>query len=116
MAQFEDDNEENKLDKVIDECLDEFESLTADSDEYRATAENLEVLYRAKKLDSEARLVEEQQANESKKLGKLKSLGIDPNVVITAVTSFVSIGMILLYEGNDVIHSKGLGFVMKPRS
>lgn len=85
----------SNLEKQIDDCLTQMKSVTADSPEYTRMAENLRTLCEAKT--------------------KERSLKIDPNVLISATVNLVGIGMILVFEGNGIIHSKALSFIAKPK-
>lgn len=84
------------LDKAIDSVLHEMESLTADSPEFERMVNQLEKLYKMKQSVAPAR--------------------ISPETVLTVAGNLAGIGMILGYEKANVITSKALNFIIKPRA
>ena len=88
--------EKSGLDKAIDSVLREMESLTADSPEFERMVNQLDKLYKMKQSVAPAR--------------------ISPEVVLTVAGNLAGIGMILGYEKANVITSKALNFIIKPRA
>lgn len=87
--------EPTKLEKAIDELVDELDTVTGDSDEYTKMVENLVKLT---KIASEK-----------------THINISPDTVLAVVGNLAGILLILNYEEINVVASKALGFVTKPR-
>jgi hypothetical protein len=88
-------NIESKLDEEIISALERLDRLEADSEEYGAVVERITKLH---KLKTEERL-------------KLPSL----DTVLIVGANIFGILWLTRYERENVITSKALGFVMKPR-
>lgn len=89
----------SRLEDTIDDMLVELKSHQSDSDEACTIVVNI------------TKLVEAQATLKSAD----KASAVSPDVVATVVGNLVGIGMILSYEHVNVITSKALGFVMKPK-
>lgn len=87
--------EPNKLEKAIDELIDELDTVTGDSDEYTNMVENLVKL--------------------SKIASEKTHIKINPDTVLAVAGNLAGILLILNYEQINVVASKALGFVHKAR-
>lgn len=87
--------EPTKLEKAIDDLLDDMDTVTGDSDEYTKMAENL---VRLTKIVSEKTKIQ-----------------ISPDTVLAVAGNLAGILLILNYERVNVVATKALGFVHKAR-
>lgn len=90
--------EPTALDKAIDECIENLKGFDPHTDEYAKTVKQLAEL--------------ENVRQQSKK--KAKSM-FTPDAMLTAGASLLGILLILNYERANVVATKALGFVSKPK-
>jgi hypothetical protein len=83
------------IDEAIDSVLFEMRGYTADTDEYAAMVDQLVKLHALKVKETRSR--------------------VSPDVVVAAVVNLAGIFMIIRHEQINVITTKALSFVMKPR-
>ena len=88
--------EKTELDKAIDSVLEEMSALTADSEEYAKDVKQLAELYKIR-------------AGERREQ-------VSINTVLSVGGSLLGIGMIILFERNNVVTSKALSFIIKPKA
>lgn len=88
--------EPTALDIAIDNLVSELAGYDANSEEYTAAAANLKVLVEAKALEPKPNVV-------------------SADTIAVIAGNLLGIVMILGFEKANVITSKSLGFVMKPR-
>lgn len=86
---------ETKLSKALDKALSELEKYQSDSDEYATIMEQIVKLHKMKEDE--------------------KPSTVDPNTVALIVANLIGIVMILKHERADIITSKAMSFVLKPR-
>lgn len=84
------------LNGEIDRVLKEIQDHKPNTDPYTAACNNLEKLYKMKTAEKQTRL--------------------KADTVVTVVANLLGIGMIVGFERANVVTSKALGFVMKPRT
>jgi hypothetical protein len=94
-----DEQKPSRLEDTIDNALVELSNHQLDSDEAAAIVVNI------------TKLVEAQATLKSAE----KASAVSSDVVATVIGNLVGIGMILSYEHVNVITSKALGFVVKPK-
>jgi hypothetical protein len=88
---------ESVLDPVIEELISEMKGFDGKDEEYTQMAYNLKVLM-------EAKAAEPQREK------------ISANTMATIAANLIGIAMILVFERTNVLTSKSLPFVMKPRT
>lgn len=88
------------LDIAIDKAFEDLKNYPADSDEYAAIMKHVDQLYIY-------RYPNHKKGQERKP--------VDVNVVIPAVASLFGVGMIIGFEKANVLTSKALSFVVKPK-
>jgi hypothetical protein len=84
-----------KLDAEIQSALEELEQLSKTSEEYGTLVERISKLHKLKTEEGPKR--------------------VSPDAVLFTVANVFGILWLTRYEKTDVINSKALGFVMKPR-
>lgn len=87
--------EKSKLDEAIDELFDELKAVTADSDEYAKTADQLVKLHNLKEPQAPKR--------------------VSPDTWATIIANLAGITLILQYERAAIVTSKAIGFIQKLR-
>ncbi len=90
--------EPSPVDGLIEELISEMKGLDGYSDEYPKSAASLKALFEVKAAET-----------------KQKPEGLNVNTIAAVAGNLVGIVLILAFEKSNVITSKGLGFVMKPR-
>lgn len=88
--------EKTKLDEAIDLVHEDMKMLDADQDSYAKMVKQLAELYKIRS-------------------GQQKEK-VSINNLITVGGSLLGIGMIIVFERNNVVTSKALSFVLKPRA
>jgi hypothetical protein len=94
-----DERKPSRLEDTIDSALVELSNHQLDSDEAAAIVVNI-----TKLCEAQATLKSAEKAN-----------AVSADIVATVIGNLVGIGMILGYEHVNVITSKALGFVVKPK-
>lgn len=92
---FQKRTSEIKLQKLIDDCIRELSDHPEDSEEYAKILSHLEKLYHMKE--------------------DLKPSRVSPDTMALITANLVGILMILRYERIDIITSKAMNFVQKPK-
>lgn len=92
-----------RIDKQIDECFKFLETGENDSEEYKMVLERVNDFVELKN-----KILTERKENSSK-------FHISGDVAVSSITSLLEILLILNYEKLNVIGSKALGFMHKPR-
>lgn len=92
---FKRKDKRDKLEKEIDDILEEMTYQTKSGENYAKNIEHLERLYKAKSLE--------------------KSRKISPDTKAIVLANLAGIVLILTYEKLDHISSKAIGFVLKGR-
>lgn len=90
-------DEPTLIDKEITSVVDQMQSVEADSDIYNALLDRLERLYKLK-LNQES-----------------EKKTVSPDALVAAAASIGGIVLILSYEHANVITSKAMQFVFKPK-
>jgi hypothetical protein len=85
------------LDPVIKQAVSEMEGFDADSAEFKRSADSLKVLMEAKAAEP-------------------KPDKVSANTMAVVIANIAGIVLILMSERANVITSKALGFIMKPKS
>jgi hypothetical protein len=88
--------EPTKLDKAIDDLLDEMTGYEGNTEEYSTMVSNLKVLHEAKALQPKPNVV-------------------SADTVATVAGSLAGILMILSFEKANIVTSKALGFVLRTK-
>lgn len=83
------------LEKEIDAAIASMAELSADSDEYAKIARNVEMLCKAKSYE--------------------KKSFVSPDTVIAVVANLLGIGLVIGYEQANVIRTKAMGMIIRPR-
>jgi hypothetical protein len=92
-------NETHELDGPITHLISEMEGMDYGSDEHAAATQSLKVLMEARIADIAIR----------------RAPIIDPNAIISVAASLTGIIAILSFEKANVITTKAVGFVVKPK-
>lgn len=94
------EKEPDRIDSEIVMVLNRLEDIEPYDDKYQKVAENLERLYKIKRL-----------SNEVEKSSKDR-FEVSPDVIFSSIVSLIGIGAVLHYEQLNVITSKVFGFAM----
>lgn len=86
----------DRLEDTIDAILEEMVWVDSSSEEYTKMADNLERVCRAKSYENNPKTV-------------------NPDTIITVLGGITQIALILYFEKVDIVTSKALGFVMRPK-
>jgi hypothetical protein len=102
-----------KLDAEINSALDQLKTTDKMSEEYGTLVDRISKLHKLKSDDdaNELKLYESESKIASD--SKLKPPSLDTVLVVAA--NLFGILLITRYEREDVINTKSLGFIMKPR-
>ena len=95
---FKKEKEPNYLDEEIKRVIEVMSECDPGSDKYVQMSENLK------------RLTEAKANYETEDKAKL-----NPNTILTAASNLLGIGLILNYEKLNIITSKALSFIIKPK-
>lgn len=87
----------SNLDRAMDRALTELELRDVSTEEYARTLDHVVKLQKMKREEEDA-------------------LSISPNTLITVGANLLGIFLILKHEKLDIITSKAMSFVLKPRS
>lgn len=90
-------DEKTGLDRAIDDVFSDMEGSDSDSPEYAKMVDQLVKLHALK--------VAEKQPKKN----------VDANTLVTVAGNLMGVGMILGYEKFNVVTSKALGMIIKPR-
>jgi hypothetical protein len=96
---FEKTDEKTKLTELIDEHLTSMTGIGLETEEATTTVNNLKVLMETRKIESEID----------------RSWRPSADTVVTVAGSLLGIVSILTFEKANIISSKALNFVMKPK-
>ena len=88
--------DDTQLNELIDECIARMRNhRTPESEEYKALLSNLERFYELKKLH--------------------RSQHVTPDTLALVAANLIGICVIVAYEHSNIIASKAINFVIKPR-
>lgn len=104
---------ETKLEEEIASALDALDSHDKNSDEYGALIDRVTKLYKLKSEESNAVLASTSAEHKMEMETKIKPPSLDTVLVVGA--NLLGILWLTRFERENVISSKALGFVMKPR-
>jgi hypothetical protein len=94
---FRPKDQPSAIQPVIDELISRMKEEDPDSDDYAKMAHNLKTLLEAKGMEP-------------------KPDRVSPNTVAVIAANLTGIAMILVFERANVVTSKSLPFIMKPRT
>lgn len=92
---FPDAKPKSKLQIAIDQTLIEMSNQSATSDEYGTMLDRVKVLHKMKEEERPSR--------------------VSPDTMVLAATNLIGIALIIRHEQFNVVTSKALSFVLKPR-
>ena len=104
---------ETKLDAEIQSLLNKLKETTKETEEYGILVDRISKLHKLKTEEQSHTLAAEELQHKLKPEERFKQ--ISPDTVLVVAANIFGILWLTRYERENVINSKALGFVMKPR-